>query len=99
MPKGMEHSKPMNVPVSLHTRRNCFLICWFLREKLAMPRGMDSEHTSELAYWAKLLLNPLVTEREVSYAGGIEGKRTSEHAYPAKLLLNPLVPKKEVRYA
>ena len=33
-----------------------------------MPRGMDSERTSELAYPAKLLLNPLVPEREVSYA-------------------------------
>ena len=31
---------------------------------------MDSERTSELAYPAKLVLNPLLPEREVSYAWG-----------------------------
>ena len=61
-----------------------------------MPGGMDCERTSELAYPAKLLLNPLVPEREVSYP---RGERTSELAYPAKLLLNPLVPEREVSYA
>ena len=35
-----------------------------------MARGMDSERTSELAYPVKLLLNPLVPVREVSYAWG-----------------------------
>ena len=65
---GIEHSRSVNVPVSLRTRRNCFLIRWSLTEKLAMPGGMDSERTSELAYPAKLLLNPLGPEREVSYA-------------------------------
>ena len=35
-----------------------------------MPGGMDSKRTSELAYLAKLLLNLLVPEREVSYALG-----------------------------
>ena len=56
-----------NILVSVRTRRNCS-IHWFPREKLAMPRGMDSERTSELTSLAKLLLNQLVPEREVSYA-------------------------------
>ena len=68
MPRGIEPSRSVNVPVSLRTRRNWFLIHWFLREKLAMPGGIDSERTSELAYPAKLVLNPLVPGREVSYA-------------------------------
>ena len=68
MPRGIEHSTSVNVPVSLRTRRNWFLIRWSLREKLAMPEGIDSERTSELAYPAKLVLNPLVPESEVSYA-------------------------------
>ena len=33
-----------------------------------MPGGIDSERTRELAYPAKLLHNPLVPQREVSYA-------------------------------
>ena len=68
MPRGIEPSRSVNVPVSLHTWRNWFLIHWFLREKLAMPGGTDSERTGELAYPSKLLLNPLVPVREVSYA-------------------------------
>ena len=67
MPRGIEHSWLANIPVSLRTCRNSFLNRWFLREELAMPGGMTSEHTSELVYMAKLLLNPLVPEREVSY--------------------------------
>ena len=31
-----------------------------------MPKGMDSERTSVLAYPAKLVLNPLVLRRDVS---------------------------------
>ena len=35
-----------------------------------MPGEIDSERTSELAYPAKLVLNPLVLGREVSDAWG-----------------------------
>ena len=55
-----------------------------------MSGEMDSERTSELAYPAKLLLNPLVPKRKVSYACGNRAlnisERTSELVYPAKLL-------------
>ena len=66
MPMGIEHSLPVNVPVSLRTWRNCFLIHWFLREKLAMLGGNVpvSLRTGETAS------NPLVPKREVRYACG-----------------------------
>ena len=68
MPSGIEQSLPVKVLVSLRTWRNDFLIRWFLREQLAIPVGIESEHTSKLGYPVKLLLNLLVPEREVSYA-------------------------------
>ena len=66
-----------HVPVRMCTRRNCLFIRWFLREKLAMPGGMDSERTNELAYLAKLLLNPLV---KLAMPVGIDCQRTSVFA-------------------
>ena len=55
MPRAIEPSRSVNIPVRLCTRQNFFLIRSSLSEKLAMPGDMNSERTSELAYPAKLL--------------------------------------------
>ena len=65
-----------NVPVSLRTRRNCFLIRWFLKEKLAMPGGIDSERTSELAYPAKLHQIRWFLREKLAMPGGIQHSRS-----------------------
>ena len=49
MPRGIEHPLPVNIPVSLRTRRHWFLIHSVLGEKLTMPGEMEHERTSEFA--------------------------------------------------
>ena len=50
----------MSVLVSLRIWQYFFLIRWFLVEKLAIFRRMDSELTSEFRYPAKFFVNPVV---------------------------------------
>ena len=84
MPRGIEHSLPVNVPVSLRTRRNYFLIHWFLGERLAMPRGIEHSRSVNVPVSLRTRRNWFFIHwflrEKLAMPGGMDCEHTSEFA-------------------